>query len=141
MRAEYDVEQVTPERLTPLLGDAWRYLLDMSIQSSGKADELDIIRLVGNTTMQLWRVYRIADSKTMAYGLTSIVNYPKLRFLFVEGIAGTRLREWKHLIHKVYAWGREQGCTNVRFVGREGWVRIFADESYTQREVVLERRL
>lgn len=58
-------------------------------------------------------------------------------------IAAGQMDDVLTLAEKVYAWGREKGCTRAVFIGRHGWEKPLATHGWeaNKRMVLFEKEL
>ena len=61
------------------------------------------------------------------------------KHLVIVACGGVEMRKWLWILDGIEAYGREEGCDAVRFIGRRGWARALPNYRCTR--VVLERRL
>lgn len=72
--------------------------------------------------------------------VTEIDRQPRHRVLHFFLAAGTT-PELEAMTPGILAWGKEQGCTVARFVGRKGWERSFlARTGWTNSQVIVMER-
>lgn len=71
------------------------------------------------------------------------VDEPPRRKILVFWLAAGNKDELRAMERELIAWGREEGCTLARMVGRKGWKRSFLmDEGWRDTDnVLLEKPL
>lgn len=62
--------------------------------------------------------------------VTFIEEHPQEKVLFFW-IAAGELEACIELAEEVYEWGRAQGCTRARLLGRKGWAKPLAAHGWT----------
>lgn len=101
----------------PALSD-YRVLVDAALHYAGGSHTFeDVQEMVEKGEAQAW------------YGphsiiVTEIDRQPRHRVLHFFLAAGTS-PELEAMEPGILDWGKEQGCTVARFVGRRGWTRAF----------------
>ena len=70
---------------------------------------------------QLWLVRR--DGALLGLGVTGILTEGKARTLVLMLVAGQDWPAWQHLLAGIEDFGRCEGCSTLRFLGRRGWSR------------------
>lgn len=94
----------------PLIESALAY-------AGGTHTVADVERLVDEGKCQFWPGHG-------ACVVTEIDTYPQRKVLHFFLAAGNS-PALEAMQDGIIAWGREQGCTLARFVGRRGWERTF----------------
>lgn len=85
--------------------------------------------------MQLWTSLEGTQIKSIC--ITQIQIHPKYKFLEIVMQAG-QLTSVEHL-DKIEQWGKSQGCTKVKLIGRRGWKKALP--GYKETLVKLEKEL
>jgi hypothetical protein len=57
----------------------------------------------------------------------------------IVACGGKDMRLWLHLIEAIEQFGRDEGCSAMRIVGRKGWARVLGD--YRTRRIILEKEI
>lgn len=96
-----------------------------------------IKRHIEQGTMQLWLAW---DETLRGICVTELVDSPRGRYCNFVVVAGGNCAAWAHLEGDVGAWAKAQRCVRLRFEGRHGWTRKFAD-NWRRTAVVMEREL
>lgn len=97
-------------RIRVLIGSALAY-------AGGTHTVADVLDAISRGDAQLW-------SGPNSCIVTEIDRQPRqsiLNFFLAAGIAS----ELEAMEPGIVAWGRTQGCTDARFVGRKGWAKSF----------------
>ena len=95
----------------------------------------DVVSLVASGAAQAW-------PGPASIIVTEIVEYPRHHVLHFFLGAGS-LSELKAMVPIILEWGREQGCTRARVIGRRGWSRVFTRDPawHVKPQVTVERTL
>ena len=74
--------------------------------------------------------------------VAEIVEHPRRRVLNIFLAAGN-LKELEAMLPLVLEWGHSKGCQSATFIGRRGWIRLFAsrDPRWTETHVMMQRQL
>ncbi len=83
-------------------------------------------------TMQLWLIFDVKTRETIGLLLTEIVNYPRVRVCNVTLVNGERMDEWFPYLETLEDWARQQGAEQLRWQGREGFIRKLRDFGYVK---------
>ena len=108
-------------------------LLNRSIEmSGGRLSQITVLDGLLNREMQLW----LAPEGAL---VTQIVTYPTGLKVMALLLVGGTMGKWLHLLPKIEAWGRAEGC-EVSELGRarKGWVKMLKDYNSM---VFMEKRL
>lgn len=89
---------------------------------------------------QMWAIYDGDDLAGVA--TTRIADYPAKRFLAVDFIAGSRVREWIEELDKVLgSFARDVGAEAMEGIGRKGWDGLMRSRGWTRSMVIMEREV
>jgi len=94
---------------------------------------IDVVEGVMSGHMQLW-----AGEKGCA--VTEIVCYPNKKVLHVF-LAGGKLKEITDMHEDAVKWAKAQGCVGMTIVGRKGWKKVFQNEGWKEKHMVLAKEL
>lgn len=100
-------------------------------------NETDIYQYLLDRDMQLWLARD--GQEIIAVGITEIVNYPRRRICNLTIGTGKRREQWQHFRHIIEVWAKEQGCSHMSCLARNGWRRVFND--YKSTHTLLEKEL
>jgi hypothetical protein len=126
-----------------LVDKVWPSVVDL-IRAALKASESDLTAETIKARIDagqayLWIVWR---TSLLAAGTTEIVKLENGRKLCVISTCGGRdMASWKHTLALIEDYARMEGCEAVRFYGRMGHVRYFAEQGYAQPWVVVEKAI
>lgn len=115
-------------RIRVLIGSALAY-------AGGTHTVADVLEAISRGDAQLW-------SGPNSCIVTEINRQPRqsiLNFFLAAGIAS----ELEAMEPGIVAWGRTQGCSMARFLGRKGWKRSFLPRAgwVDTGDVVMEKQL
>jgi len=119
-----------------LLSDEHREALTRVLPFTGGTHTLDdVLQGVEEGRFIIWPGHRSVI-------VTEIVDTPGHSILVFFLAAGS-MREMRRLYPIILAWGKTQGCTRARIVGRKGWERSFItrEEGFTPTAVVFEKEI
>ena len=94
-----------------------------------------------NGSRQLWLI--MDGDKFISFVLTEIkVNQATgLKTLLIPSFAGEEGAGTVHLIGKLEAWGRENGCDESVIYGRDGWRRPLSAQGYHKDMAIFRKAL
>lgn len=112
--------------------------------SGGRATEMSLYRDLCAGVHQLWVVIdEEHDNKVVAFVLTRVVEYEKLKLVSIDFLGGEQLMEWmKPTYELIERWAREYvGANGVEVLGRPGWERLFEKigHPFKKRFTLIER--
>lgn len=112
--------------------------------SGGRMTEMSLYKDLLNGDHQLWVVIDENDNANLvAFVITRVVQYEKIRLLSIDHLAGERLEEWMQPMYElIERWAREVAHTDgVEVFGRAGWERAFDKIGYPfkRRFTLIER--
>lgn len=106
--------------------------------------EVDIQTLFEEITTgkrQLWLILD-DDGKFLSFVLTAIQIEPTgEKTLVIPSLAGDEGASTVHMIDRLEAFGRENGCNVSSIVARKGWTKPFAEQGYKPEMVVFRKAL
>jgi hypothetical protein len=119
---------MTPNPYRPLIESALVY-------ASGTHTYEDVVEACEKGEAQYW-----AGPNSII--ITQIDHQPQKTILQFWLAAGNQ-KELEAMEPHIIEWGKEQGCTTARFLGRKGWERSFlAREGWTNTGyIIMERSL
>lgn len=131
-----DLLQVTPDYLQKIWPKIYGILKTAVDQNDGFI-MADVYQAISNGTMQLWIA---ADrSEIKGVGVTQIYNFPQKRNCLLLFTAGMEFDHWRHLLSDIERWAISQGCKDLEFYGRRGWLK--KDLDYTPTTVLFRKIL
>lgn len=124
--------------------DYWNLLVPL-IEKPLKKMNMDGMYTTDNVLTKIeardWQCWvSIQDSQIESVFITKIDAYPAgLRELVVYLVGGTNLKHWLKEAWSIFrAYGKANGCSKIRGMGREGWTRVIPDELEIQTTFVAE---
>ena len=136
------IEQ-TPELLACPAQDVpklWRLVwpvLERAVSRQDEFTEQDVYEDLCNKKSQLWLA--VEGSRLLGVGVTQIAVYPRKRVCLLLYVAGEGWARWRHLLDGICDWARSQGCAELEFSGRRGWLRKLPDWQF--KHVTMSKRL
>jgi hypothetical protein len=112
--------------------------------SGGRMTELSLYRDISEGGSQLWVVFdENDDNKLVAFVITRLVQYEKIKMVCIDHLAGDKLFEWMQPMYElIERWAREVAeADGVEVLGRPGWERAFEKIGYPfkKRFTLIER--
>jgi hypothetical protein len=107
--------------------------------SGGRMTEMSIYEDVIDGTSQLWVVFDEDDgNKMVAFVVTRMIEYEKIKMLCIDHLAGERLDEWMQPMYElIERWARDVGgADGVEVMGRPGWERAFGEDRVPVQEKI-----
>jgi len=98
---------------------------------------IDVYYAILNGTMQLW--IATDNDKIKGVGVTQLVTYPQKLTCLLLFTAGIDFDHWRHLLTDMERWATLQGCKDLEFYGRRGWLK--KDLDYTPQTVLFRKIL
>ena len=71
--------------------------------------------------------------------VTQIITQDERKICMIVACGGEDAQAWVHLIGKIEAYAKAEGCELMRIVGRKGWIHMLPE--YRQSRVILEKAL
>lgn len=125
--------------LPPTLDAVWSIVKPLLHQAEkhgdGMYDASDVYHLIKRHQMWLW----VVGTPIRGIIVTEIVRFPQDKRLLIFAVAGVRPDDWRGILAKIEAYGRDTGCSSVYLWGREGWKRELPEYEHTH--CVLRKRL
>lgn len=114
----YEIRRLMPPEVRPL----WPTLVPHVERAlEGGFDEMnadDVLEAAEAGTMQVWAVGHVAIF------VTQIIQYPRLTVLLAAFCGGSEGPQWfADLDLTLDTFAAENGCQEVRWIGRDGWLR------------------
>lgn len=112
--------------------------------SGGRMTEMSLYKDLSNNDSQLWVVFDENDEhKFVAFVITRLVVYEKIRLVSIDHLSGEKLDEWmKPMYELIERWAREEAkADGIEIFGRAGWERAFDKIGYPfkRRFTLIER--
>lgn len=85
----------------------------------------------------LWLVWD--DPVVLAAVVTQLIVKDDRKICVIMACGGEDAQKWVHLIQKIEAYARAEGCESVKIIGRKGWMRLLPD--YSAEKIMFEKRL
>jgi hypothetical protein len=110
--------------------------------SGGRHTLADLEQEILDQNKNLWTVFEAGRQELKVEGafLTSIGQYPSLRVLRIDFLAGDNLRDWIHDAERAlkrYAWENE--CRRLEMAGRIGWWPVLERLGWKTVSMTLEK--
>ena len=82
----------------------------------------DFLKASMSGDMQLW--LHIRDKQIKAVLFTSLLVYPKGKYLRYLYAGGSDLRVWQSYAYLIENWAKAQGAVGWEILGRQGWNKV-----------------
>lgn len=90
----------------------------------------DVKAMIKHRTWQLWLGID-DDNEVHVVAVTVINNYPRKKTCLVLYTAGKEMDNWTHLMRDIEVWAGQNGCQDLEFRGRRGWLRVMTEFKQT----------
>lgn len=117
------------------------FLQDAIDESAGELSLQNIKQRIEDTTAI---ALCVLDEDTLyAVGILESVTYPSSKkVLGIICLGGTKMEDWVEAIDEaIGSIAEEQGCHEVRIVGRPGWVKALKKLGWESTHVILSKRI
>ena len=86
-----------------------------------------------------WQLWLVWDGTPRAIvGTELYVEMTGLKCCMIRFCTGGGAAEWSHLLGKIEAWARDEGCTYLDMLARKGWAKHLPDYKLTHVELQKE---
>jgi hypothetical protein len=133
------------------VGAAWPRVLTLLepafAMAPGRFVSDDILNAVAKGTMQLWVVYRSADSTyrsedIVASFTTKIYNVARARICVIEWAGGAEMERWvDDVIATVENFAKDCSCQRIEINGRRGWKKFVERHGWRFHSICYEKEL
>lgn len=90
----------------------------------------------------LWIIWDGTDTDNIhAIVVTSIHQYPLQKTCHIVGCVGSDFRQWVHLLEKMEAWAKREGCDVLEMSARLGWKKVLQPMGYNATHIRLDKGL
>jgi hypothetical protein len=137
MRSSADLLCIEPGWTTAAVWPACKHLIARAIEKTGLGDFAELERDVLEGRHLLWLAW---DGKTIeAAAATQLVENCGAKVCCIRACAGEEMGRWVHLIKRIEAYAKAEGCEKMRITGRKGWERSL--DGYRAKWAILEKGL
>lgn len=120
------ISLVPKEEVIHVWGTVEKLLERAVAYSNGRFDTVDLYMDILKGDQTLWIAFD-EDRKIHAAATMRVVQYPGMKVLRIESLAGGKMAEWVADAHTTASrYGKESGCSRIEAFGRKGWQRVFA---------------
>lgn len=116
------------------------YLIDAIEESAGELIVSDLKRRIEDTTAIALCV--LDDTNLLAVGLLERITFPSGKVVLgVIALGGVEMSKWvDEFDSALIKIMEEQGCNEIRIVGRPGWVKVLKSLGWESTHVILSKR-
>lgn len=75
----------------------------------------------------LWVVWAEDEHELIAAATTRLIDIATGRICVITACGGKKLERWKQFVGDIEKYARDEGCIELRLMGRKGWVKMFPD--------------
>lgn len=86
----------------------------------GKWTPLDIMKAVMKGEFQLWGAI---DGGIKGIGVTRVAQFPQKKVCEMFLVSGKEMDQWDKYLNDIEQWAKSNGCSEISFSGRLGWLR------------------
>ncbi len=105
-----------------------------AIERVGISNFNDVVDDLVHGNSLLWLGWSEEENQIVSAGVTELTGE-------VCTLVAYGGRREDHLLAAIENYARDEGCTTMRLLGREGWARVLKPHGYRQPYIVLERQL
>lgn len=137
MRFSASLLCIEPGQHTAAVWPACRHMIERAILKTGLSDFALVEKDVLEGHQLLWLAWN--GEAIEAAATTKLATANGVKVCILVACAGEARSRWLHLLQKIEAYARAEGCSSVRIVGRKGWARIL--NKYRPRFAIMEKEL
>lgn len=109
-------------------------------RSGGRHTMKTLFEMLKSGEGHMWGIYE--GDTLVGVATTRVADYPAKRFLTVDFIAGTRVREWIEKLDDVLGnFARDIGAEAMEGIGRKGWDGLMRSRGWNRSMVIMEREV
>ncbi len=128
---------IPPDKLAvvlPMIADLLAGVIDRSNGRYSAEGVLD------HLTSQRWTLWVVFDGEPRAIVATELyLDVSGIKCCMIRFCTGRDAAEWTHLLARIEAWARAEGCSKLDMIARKGWARHLPD--YKMTHILLEKDL
>lgn len=120
---------ILPEHVVAIWSKVVGYIKLSTDYSYGRFEPEDVLDLILEGRYLLWIAYEGSDIKGAV--VTSVVQYPRKKFLYLMFCGGEDGFDWKEeMLKMLQCWAFDSQCDGIEANGRLGWSKIFKADGY-----------
>lgn len=120
---------VDPARVEEIWPHVEEFITSALWRSPDGDKPTDALSELTSGRLLLWVVWAedASELQLLAAATTRLIDIATGRICVITACGGRKLERWKQFIADIEKYARDEGCVELRLMGRKGWARMLPD--------------